>query len=393
MSGLEVGAGGKRQRENPEEGEAMLRLQQRLQSPHDWLRSPSALPMLVVGKALQDSLVSLQLCGTQGVALSSLVHAGGPFSSALEHGISSALARRERLRLVGSRLKVVLVRLLSIGVGRYFKPREKLSTCHKLMQVALSRVFAGLFAAARLQVANEAEALCTLGQSSSAVAPLDIAIAFGHLPSRALKAWMLIHGREGLPQDWEEAFKLAGEGARMGCHHCQGVLALCYWGGYGCETSKARSLELARQSSGKGSRYGRFTLGWLCRLGQGGLVRDNAQAVMFFQMAADDNLDGAQYVLGDMYLKGCGIAQDYAESLRLRKLSAAQGHPAALYKIASLYEYGKGVASDKAEAVRLYKRAAAAGHYYTKEALERLGECPSSVSSKGPARGGFEPSP
>lgn len=395
MSGSELGAGDKRQREHPAGEEAVLHPQQPppQQSPHVWLSSPSALPILVLFKSLQASLVSLQLLGGQGAAPSPFVHAPPParntFSGVQEHGASLALAHAERLRAVSCGLQARMVRLLLLGTASAFEQRAKSKISRKLMYVTLRRVFAGLFAAAGLKVAKEAEALCALGRSASAVAPLDVAICCGHLPSHALKAWMLIHGREGLTQDWEQAFKLAGEGARMGCHHCQGVLALCYWGGYGCATSKARALELAAQSSGKGSRYGHFTLGWLRRLGQGGLMRDNAEAFNFFRMASDQNLDGAQYVLGDMHLKGIGTTQDYTESLRMRRLSAAQGHPAALYKIASLYEYGKGVARDKAEAVRLYRRAAAAGHHYTSEALERLGECPSAVGSEGPARPGF----
>jgi TPR repeat protein len=129
-----------------------------------------------------------------------------------------------------------------------------------MMQSNVQHVAAGLAAAVRDQVAQEAEELCESGQCAAAVVPLQRAIDWGNLPSRALMAWLLIHGREGVAKDRDRAFELVAAGARLGCHHCQGVMALCYKGhghiGYGCELNEARSLELALESAGKGSRYG-----------------------------------------------------------------------------------------------------------------------------------------
>jgi TPR repeat protein len=64
---------------------------------------------------------------------------------------------------------------------------------------------------------------------------------------------------------------------------------------------EARSLELARESSGKGGRYGQYVLGYLYQCGAGGLARDYAEAVAFFRLAAAQNFDGAQCSLGYMY--------------------------------------------------------------------------------------------
>jgi hypothetical protein len=46
-----------------------------------------------------------------------------------------------------------------------------------------------------------------------AVVPLQWAIDLGDLPSRALKAWLLADGREGVAKDEKSAFELAEEGA------------------------------------------------------------------------------------------------------------------------------------------------------------------------------------
>jgi hypothetical protein len=59
--------------------------------------------------------------------------------------------------------------------------------------------------------------------------PLQRAIQLGHLPSRALLAWIFMFAREGIAKNRNTAIELVQEGARLGCHHCQGVLAFCLW--------------------------------------------------------------------------------------------------------------------------------------------------------------------
>jgi TPR repeat protein len=229
-----------------------------------------------------------------------------------------------------------------------------------------------LAAAVGNKVGKEAEELCASGQCAAAVVPLQRAIYLGDLPSRARMAHMLLDGREGVAKDVNGAFKLANKGARLGCHHCQGVMADCYWGGFGCEGDAARSLELARESSGKGSRYGQWVLGVFYRRGEGGVAQDYAQALALYRLAAAQNFDRAQYSLGDMYYHGNGVAQDYAEALRLYQLAAAQGHPTALYNVAAFHEDGLGIPKNKAQAIRWYRRAQAAGDSDAAARLRKL---------------------
>ena len=136
----------------------------------------------------------------------------------------------------------------------------------------------------------------------------------------------------------------------------------------------ARSLELARESSGKGSRYGQYVLGELYQFGEGGVAHDiaQAQALALYRLAAAQNFDGAQCNLGQMYYLGLGVAEDDAEALRLYQLAAAQGHPHALCNVAVYHELGRGVPKNEAEAIRWYRRAQAAGHPKAAAALQRL---------------------
>jgi TPR repeat protein len=259
-------------------------------------------------------------------------------------------------------------------VGRHFEPQRNRRACHQMMESNARRVASKRMAAVRDKAAKEAEELCASGQCAAAVVALRRAIDFGDTTSLALKAWLHLHGREGVAVDRERGFELASEGARSGCHHCQGVQAYCYWDGYGCEHDYARSLSFARESSGRGSRYGQVTLGWLHCCGAGGLAEDNAQALALFRLAAAQGLDEAHWGLGYMYYNGFGVARDYAEALRLYQLAAAHGHPEALYRVAEYHEEGRGgVAADVAEAIRWYRRAQAAGHTDAAYELRRLG--------------------
>jgi TPR repeat protein len=238
----------------------------------------------------------------------------------------------------------------------------------------VAKLMHSLAAAVGSKVGKEAEELCASGQCAASAVALKLAVDLGHLPSRALKAWMLLDGREGVAKDHNSAFELVEEGARLGCHHCQGLMAECYLHGYGCEVDEERSLELARESSGKGIRYGQYVLGEMYQFGGGGVARDNAQAVAFYRLAAAQNLDEAQRSLGFMYhySQGVGVAQDVVEALRLYQLAAAQGHPETLYWVALCHEHGRDVRINKAEAIRWYRRAQAAGQPQAAAALQRL---------------------
>jgi TPR repeat protein len=152
---------------------------------------------------------------------------------------------------------------------------------------------------------------------------------------------MLILGREGVAKDRTAAFELVKEGTRLDCHHCQGVMANCYKFGYGCEKDVARSLKLAQESSGMGSKYGQWVLGLFYHRGEGDITQDHAQALALYRLAAAHNLDLAQNSMGIMY------DQDKGEALQWYQLAAAQGYPLALGSVTMSYMLGYGVTKDE----------------------------------------------
>jgi TPR repeat protein len=346
---------------------------------------PLPLLALSVAQSLLGMCVFVQLCGTQGAAQFPFVRlpprVRRPFAGAPLHNMS--LTHAELLRVLGCGFKGKLVRLLSLGTGHYFEPDRNWRTCHKLMNCKVRRVAAKLMhsvaAAVGNKVGQEAEELCASGQYATAVVALKLAVDLGHLPSRALLAYIIQQGRVGVAEDsaisMMKSIELVEEGARLGCHHCQGMMAFCHMIGYGCVRDEVRSLELARESAEKGSRYGQFYLGYSFEKGRQGLdaldpfscfrkkgpkiKQDVAEAARLYRLAAAQGHDIAQNNLACMLADGRGVAQDTAESARLYRLAAAQGNQAAQVELGVLFMEGKVFQRDDAEAVRLFRLSAA----------------------------------
>ena len=288
----------------------------------------------------------------------------GVSNESFHKNIYEMIFRLKKVHFAKSSMHLLLIKNLTLGIDKRSIKKFILEiTCW----VASKHV-----ASIRDKAANQAEELCASGQFAAAAVALKQAVDLGHLPSRALLAHMLLDGREGVARDWNVAFELVEEGTRSGCHNCQGVMATCYWWGNGCIIYRALSVKLARESSEKGSRYGQYVLGNSYRYGAGGVAQDDAQALALFRLAAAQNLDGAQYSLGDMHYFGRGVAENLSKALWWYQLAAAQGNPIALYKVAYCHELGRGVGPNKAEAIYWYRRAQAAGHSCAADALQRL---------------------
>jgi len=114
--------------------------------------------------------------------------------------------------------------------------------------------------------------------------------------------------------------------------------------------------------------------------GRGGFAPGDGQIYTFFRLTADffqraaaQKLDSAQFMLAYIYNDAHrGFPRDRAKALQLYQLAAAQGHPVALFVVADFHEYGRGVPKDKAKAISFYRRALAAGYSNAADALKRL---------------------
>ena len=91
-------------------------------------------------------------------------------------------------------------------------------------------------------------------------------------------------------------------------------------------------------------------------------LRDDAQAMKWFKMAAKQSDPVAQFHIGEMYSQGDGAPQDYAEAARWYRLAAEQGYARAQYNLGLAYTKGDGVPKDIALAYIWFNIAASRFH-------------------------------
>jgi TPR repeat protein len=255
-------------------------------------------------------------------------------------------------------LKLSVTKALSLNDGNKIGLKQRLQTiggaCHgkvallmtqrvencnhrkRLVESILRRMAVRQVAAMVTGLQMRAEALRSRGKCMAAVKILKQAIALGSLPSRADLADMLFEGREGFPQDRKTAFELVYHGTQLGCHHCQGVLSKCYATTeeqdiffsklpMECYKGAHNHEKHAQESAAKGSRYGQFAMARKLFL-----RGDFASAEALAKLAAEQNHDESQWLLGYIYVNHKKNPIDIIEGLRWLKLSAAQGLGAAM---------------------------------------------------------------
>lgn len=83
---------------------------------------------------------------------------------------------------------------------------------------------------------------------------------------------------------------------------------------------------------------------------------------LFGKIARIDTAHHAQYLVGDMYLKGLGGEIDYDKALKLFHQSARGGNTYAENNIGFMYTYGLGVPQDYDQAFKWLNRAATQGN-------------------------------
>jgi hypothetical protein len=148
----------------------------------------------------------------------------------------------------------------------------------------------------------------------------------------------------------------------------------------GLAKDEAQAVAWYRKSAEAGNGLAMFGLGWMCDNGKG-VAQDDAQAVAWYRKSADKGVGEAMHNLGNMYRDGRVVSQlartaaallglnagDYAQAAAWYRKGAEAGTPLAMWDLGKLYEAGKGVAKDANEAARWYLKAFAAGQKAAEE--------------------------
>ena len=93
-----------------------------------------------------------------------------------------------------------------------------------------------------------------------------------------------------------------------------------------------------------------------------GVPEDDAEAVRWYRLAAEQGEAAAQSNLGLMYEHGDGVPQDYVEAVRWYRLAADQEYAIAQYNLGLMYVRGDGVPEDIVLAYMWWNLAAAQGN-------------------------------
>ena len=80
------------------------------------------------------------------------------------------------------------------------------------------------------------------------------------------------------------------------------------------------------------------------------MPQDDAEAVRWYHLAAEQGEASAQNNLGVMYGTGEGVPEDDAEAVRWYRLAAEQSHASAQNNLGVMYGAGEGVPQDNIEA-------------------------------------------
>ncbi|MBQ7529119.1 sel1 repeat family protein, partial [bacterium] len=169
-------------------------------------------------------------------------------------------------------------------------------------------------------------------------------------------------------EDYPKAEEWFKKSAAQGNMKAQCELAVCY-GKNNKEYSKA--IELLNKSAKQGYARAKMCLGLAYCNGEG-VEKDVKKGVAYFQEAAKEGDDVAQFNLAIRYFQGKdGLKKDYAQAIKWLTESAEQGNGDAQCLLAACYREGKGVEKDEKKADELVIEAA---EYYNKIALEYVKE-------------------
>lgn len=151
------------------------------------------------------------------------------------------------------------------------------------------------------------------------------------------------------------------------------------WRLQGCDLLGRAVLEVSTSSSVsddflpalaafQGDAWAQGRLGWCYRNGQG-VVKDDKEAVKWYQKAAEQGNAVARYNLGLCYYNGRGVVKNEQEAVKLFQKAADQRYVLAISNLGWCYQSGRGVVKDEKEAVKLYQKAADQGDAQAKANL------------------------
>ena len=129
-------------------------------------------------------------------------------------------------------------------------------------------------------------------------------------------------------------------------------------------TAYGQDFEATKKAAENGDAIAQVNLGLMYNTGEKdyGVPKNDAEALKWFRLAAEQGYAQGQNDLGNMYREGEGVPKNDAEAAKWYKLAAEQGHAGAQNHLGFYYYTGEGIPKNDAEAVKWYKLAVEQGH-------------------------------
>jgi TPR repeat protein len=160
--------------------------------------------------------------------------------------------------------------------------------------------------------------------------------------------------------DYETAVREWRPLALAGDVEVQYLLARLYYHGQSVRDD-AEAVKWYQRAAESGHVQSCNNLGLMYEQGRG-VERDEAAAALWYQAAADQGLATAQSNLARLYDLGRGVEADAEQAATWYRRAADQDHIGSQYRLAVMYDTGLGVPHDERKAANWYRRAAKQGH-------------------------------
>jgi TPR repeat protein len=152
---------------------------------------------------------------------------------------------------------------------------------------------------------------------------------------------------EGVPQDYQEAFRWYVLAAEAGQPGAMNSLGLMYALGHGVSQDHSEAMKWWTKAADGGSIAALDNIATTYYAGLG-VQQNYPEAAKWFQLAADKGDADAMNMLGVMYAQGLGVTLDRRNAIKLFGQSAYLGCSSAMVNLGALYATGKGVKHDNA---------------------------------------------
>ena len=138
-------------------------------------------------------------------------------------------------------------------------------------------------------------------------------------------------------------------------------LGVKYSNGEGVTEDKAEALRWYQKAAQLGDETAQFNLGVMYRDGAG-VVKDAKEAFHWFQKAAEQGMDDAEVQVGYAYQLGLGVLQDHQQAEEWYFKAARQGQKLAQAKLGVIYMDAADTPTNRIEAHKWFSLAAAQGY-------------------------------